>query len=153
MDKLIRRFEFVDPKFKVGPYPRFLPVRSTSGSAGYDFYLPKGVVINPGETKEMKSNVKVYLAPNEELHLRLRSSAASRGLVIMMDTIDTDYVDNPTTGGNISIKVYLLPGFSKITLEAGERIIQGVVQKFEILDEEKEPDKTRVSGLGSTGKF
>lgn len=153
MDKLIRRFEFVDPKFKVGPYPRHLPTRSTIGSAGYDFYLPKGVVINPGETKEMKSNVKIYLDHNEELHLRLRSSAASRGLVILMDTIDSDYVDNPSTGGNISMKVYLLPGFKQLKLEAGERIIQGVVQKFEILDEEIEPDKSRVSGIGSTGQF
>lgn len=146
------RFEYVKQEFLVGDYPPSIPRRATKDSAGYDFYLPSDIRLKPGETAEMKSNIKVYLEPEQELHLRLRSSIAKLGVILLMDTVDADYVDNPRNDGNITIKLYLLPGFQPVRFRRGERVVQGLVQRYEKLEEDYCDGKERLGGIGSTEK-
>lgn len=144
------RFEYVDLKYVEYDIPESLPRRITKGSAGYDFFLPKDVELLPGQYVELKSNIKCYLHEDQELQLRLRSSVARKGVILLMDTIDADYVDNPVNGGNITFMFYLLPGFKPVKFERGDRMVQGLIKKYEKLDEEYCDNKKRISGLGST---
>lgn len=146
------RFEYVEPRYIIGDYPPSIPRRSTRHSAGYDFFLPCDMELRPGESTEIKSNIKCYLENDQELHLRLRSSVAKRGVILLMDTIDADYVDNQKNDGNISIKLYLLPGFEPVTFRRGDKVVQGVIHKFEKLEEEYYDDIERTGGIGSTGE-
>lgn len=145
------RFEYVEPRYLVGDYPPSIPRRSTLHSAGYDFFLPSDIDLQPGSSVEIKSNIKCYLEDDQELHLRLRSSVAKRGVILLMDTIDADYVDNKKNDGNISIKLYLLPGFEPLKFRRGDKVVQGVIHKFEKLEEEYCDNTVRVGGIGSTG--
>lgn len=144
------KFEYVDPVYMEGEYPESVPRRMTKDSAGYDFFLPSGLILTPGQSVELKSNIKCYLHNDQQLELRLRSSVARRGVVLLMDTVDADYVDNKINGGNITLMLYLLPGFKPLKFERGDRLVQGLVQKYDKLDEEYCDGKVRISGLGST---
>ena len=47
-------------------YPKtILPIRADKESAGYDFSTPINVLIMPGETKVIWTNVKAYMEPDE----------------------------------------------------------------------------------------
>ena len=49
-DTLIRAFEALS-----------LPVRATSGSAGYDFYLPFDLVLHPGESVRIPTGIRARM--------------------------------------------------------------------------------------------
>ena len=54
--------------FPGAPVPDFpeLPRRATAGSAGYDFFCPLDVELNPGETIKIPTGIRALAAREEE---------------------------------------------------------------------------------------
>ena len=78
MDKTIK-FEFVkrylgSPYFGAEGKTTRLPERSTKHAAGYDFYNPERVEINPGEIVYVKTGIKAKFPEEVALLLLNRSS-------------------------------------------------------------------------------
>ena len=94
------------------------PVRSTSGSAGYDFYYPyeTPVTIKPGESVVIKSGIKIFIPLQSELYLKIvpRSSYGFKYGVMLANTvgiIDSDYYNNEDNEGHIYFQMINLSPF------------------------------------------
>jgi dUTP pyrophosphatase len=149
-----RGFELVDEKFKKGNYPSSLPVRSTSRSAGYDFFSTKTITIQPKEQVKFQLNVKAYMQKDEVLNIHIRSSLGFKyGLILSNSTgiIDSDYYNNEATGGNIGVAITNL-GDKPYTIEGGEKVCQGIFSQYLITDDDSPLSNVRTGGIGSTGK-
>ena len=136
-------------------YPKtILPIRADKESAGYDFSTPINVLIMPGETKVIWTNVKAYMEPDEVLQVFVRSSIGiKKGIVLANGTgiIDASYYENESNDGNIGLALKNTTG-QAIELNAGERIGQGIFTKYLIADEDKTMNDKRIGGIGSSGK-
>lgn len=128
-----------------------LPKRSTKFSAGYDFESTQDVVLAPGDEAKVKTGVKAYMQPDEVLKIYNRSSNGGRGLILKnsVGIIDADYYNNEKNEGEI---VFWLQNTSdvEIHISKGERIGQGIFQKFLTIDDEPEITNKRTGGFGST---
>lgn len=128
-----------------------LPKRSTKNSAGYDFYLPKSIVINPGEKIKIGSGIKVCLDQDKVLLVMPRSSIGIKKNIIIANTIgviDSDYYNNEDNEGHILFVLKNI-GEESVPLERGERIAQGIITKFYTTDDDTSKE-TRIGGIGST---
>ena len=41
-----------------------LPARATAGSAGYDFFAPAEIILEPGETAKIPTGIRVWMEPD-----------------------------------------------------------------------------------------
>lgn len=149
----IRGFELVNEKFRDNNKLYKLPIRQTSNSAGYDFFLPEDITINPGETVKIQSGIKAYMQENEVLYLHVRSSIGIKKHLILSNStgvIDADYYSNETNDGDIGIVLFNY-GKEPITLNKGECVIQGVFHTYLIADNGN-LNNNRNGGIGSTTK-
>lgn len=149
-----RYFEVVKDEFrKYGDVEIKLPVRGDKRSAGYDFVTPVDIELAPGERKLIFTDVKAFMQDDEVLELYVRSSIGCLGIILQNCTgiIDSSYFNNPKNDGNIGIPLWNTSDH-KITIEAGERVIQGVFKKYLIADNDKYLNGERVGGFGSSGK-
>lgn len=131
-----------------------LPTRSDAGSAGYDFYSPVELVIEPHKAVSVKTNIKAEMEKDEVLLLFTRSSMGiKRHLILCNGTgvIDSTYFNNPDNEGNIIIALYNY-GDESQTIKQGERFCQGVFTKFLITDDDKPINTQRTGGIGSSGR-
>ena len=127
-----------------------LPVRATRDSAGHDFVCPVSVTVAPGERALIPSGIRCEMESGWVLLLFPRSSLGiRRGLRLGNTTgvIDADYAWAENEG-HILISV-VNGGTAPLTLQAGERFVQGVFVPFGTADDGAEG--TRSGGLGSTG--
>ncbi len=129
-----------------------LPRRATSGSAGYDFYLPYDLIIKPNEGATIKTGVRAKIRKGFVLLIFPRSSLGTKYKLMLDNTvgvIDSDYYF-ALNEGHIIIQ---LTNHSNETLELkkGERFVQGLFLKYGKTYDDKTKDK-RTGGLGSTGK-
>ena len=149
----VRGFEVVSDEFRKHPNVEIqLPTRGSKISAGYDFYLPCDLILQPGEKTCVWSDVKAYMQEGEVLMLHVRSSIGiKKGLMLSNITgvIDADYYNNPNNNGNIGIALYNYSN-ETVELKRGERICQGVFIPFLVADNGN-TDKERTGGIGSTG--
>lgn len=131
-----------------------LPTRKTKGSAGYDFYLPCDVHLEPyGDSPIILTGVKAYMPEDEVLLLFIRSSVGILKNVTLANSvavIDTDFVDNPENEGNIGLRLHNNSALS-VDFKKGERIMQGVFVKFGTVINDVTTGE-RKGGTGSTGK-
>jgi dUTP pyrophosphatase len=131
-----------------------LPKRQTTHAAGYDMYTPQDIRIPSQETVFIHTGIKAYMQEDEVLYLYMRSSMAiKKGLVLanQVGVIDSDYYNNESNEGEIIIALRNTSN-ADIEIATGERIAQGVFQKFLKVSDEKEQMETRVGGIGSTQK-
>lgn len=145
-----------------------LPERATTGSAGYDFYTPKRLVIRPGETAFVWTGVKAFMQEGEVLLLDVTSGIGAKKECMLINTIgvvDKDYHNNPTTEGNIGIglrnmkpkfdlidgKLVDLTEHNTVVFELGDKIAQGIFVKYQTSDNCNK-DAVRQGGYGSTNK-
>ena len=131
-----------------------LPVRGTSGSAGYDFKVLNNAVIPPGETRKFDTGIKAYMLQDEVLKLYIRSSLGIKKNVVLSNVvgiIDFDYFSNPTNDGHIIIALRN-EGEESVEILAGDRVAQGIFEKYLLIDDDEPLSYVRVSGIGSTGK-
>ena len=137
-----------------------LPQRSTKNSAGYDFECVEDVVIPPFGTNDaggslkptlVKTGIKAYMPEDEALFLYNRSgNPGKKGLVLAnsVGVVDSDYYGNPDNDGHIMFAFYnFFP--ESVTIKAGERVGQGIFQKFYKVDQDT-AESSRQGGFGST---
>ena len=129
------------------------PRRSTSGSAGYDFFAPKTYVVNPGETAIIPTYFKILMNQDEVLLIAPRSSFGYNYNMVIKSTIgviDSDYAGNEKNDGNIIIGVKNNSD-KVLTIEEGKHFAQGIIMKYLVTDDDHEfPKQERVGGIGST---
>ena len=129
-----------------------LPKRATKGSAGYDFFLPYSIEIQPHKTITISTGIRCEMDSNYVLMIHPRSGLGFKyGLRLnnSVGVIDSDfaYSDNE---GNIKIKLYN-PSDEIIYLLKGVAFCQGIFLPYGIAEEE-EITTIRNGGLGSTSK-
>lgn len=134
-----------------------LPQRATKKSAGYDFYAAEDITIVPIwravisamtiRPQKIHTGVRVTMEDDEVLKVYNRSSNPLKRLLLLacgVGIIDADY------DGEISFDFWNF-GIKPKYIIKGERVGQGVFQKFLIVKDEKEPESIRIGGNGSTG--
>ena len=132
--------------------PTFLPTRATSKSAGHDFFLKEDVTIKPGKAVFQYTDVKCKLNRDEVLLLFVRSSIGIKQHLMLANgtgVIDADYYGNADNDGNIGLTLYNY-GAETVKLEAGQKIMQGVIVDYKISDNDC-VTSGRYGGFGSTG--
>lgn len=145
-----RGFELIT-EYKGHEY--LLPVRGTTGSAGYDFKSAESVVLEPGKVQIVSTGIKSYMGDDEYLQLQMRSSFASKNQVIIPQSvgiIDSDYYNNESNEGHIMVALLNLSD-KDVEINAGERIAQGIFLNYLTVDNDMPTSNVRNGGFGSTG--
>jgi dUTP pyrophosphatase len=133
-----------------------LPQRQTKKSAGYDFEAAEDVTIVPIwravihtltiVPQKVNTGVAVKMNEDDVLKIYNRSSNPIQRLLMLANgtgVIDADY------NGQISFDFWNFGLFPK-EIKKGDRIGQGVFQKFLLTDNDTEPKRIRKGGNGST---
>lgn len=159
-----------------------LPKRGTEGSAGYDIEAAEDMIIpslfhklkdvSPKLTHELtldiikdfvkKHNLRVMVPTGlkakmpEGMVLKIypRSSIGANCLLQLANQtgiIDRDYYGNPDNDGAIFIPLINLTPYN-IKIRKGDKIAQGIFEKYFITDDDESISKTRYGGFGSTDK-
>ena len=142
-------------KVKIVNKSRFaLPEYQTPLSAGLDIRanLDEPVTLQPLERAMIPTGLYVELPEGCEMQIRPRSGlAAKHGITVLNSpgTIDADY------RGEIKVILVNLSN-EPFTIEAGERIAQMIVARYEQIEweaaEELSSTERGAGGFGSTGK-
>lgn len=129
-----------------------LPKRATSGSAGYDFFLPVSITLNPDETLLIPTGIRSEIKNGWVLAIFPRSGLGFKHRIQLDNTvgiIDSDYfyADNE---GHIKIKITNdTKNFSVAEVDEGKGFAQGIFLPFGIVDDDSS-DGLRTGGFGST---
>ena len=147
---MARFFEVVKDEFRKNEGEIKLPTRATEHSAGYDFYSPVDVTIQPGEMAMIWTDVKAHMYYDNALLIIPRSSMGKHPIMISntVGLIDSDYYSNDSTDGNIGFRLFNL-GATAYEIKAGDRIGQGVFVKYGTIKDDT-ASGTRSGGFGST---
>ncbi len=143
--------------FASSPVPALpsLPQRATTGSAGYDFYMPCAVTIAPGETVKIPTGVRVSMAEGWVLQVFPRSSLGFKYRLQLNNTvgiIDSDYYYSDNEG-HIFIKLTNASTEGKtLRLVTGVAFAQDIFLPFGITEDD-DVNETRNGGFGSTNKI
>lgn len=153
-----------------------LPMRQTVHSAGYDFESAEDVTIppiwqhifqvlisklsivtDPHEHGKLikptlvRTGVKAYMPKDEALFLYNRSSNPIKKFLLLTNgvgVVDSDYYENDSNDGHIMFQ-FINFGITDKQIKKGERIGQGVFQKFLKADNDVAHGQ-REGGHGST---
>ena len=147
---MARFFEVVRDEFRKNEGEIKLPTRATEHSAGYDFYSPMDVVIQPNEMAMIWTDVKAHMYYDNALLIIPRSSMGKHPIMISntVGLIDSDYYSNESTDGNIGFRLFNL-GTTAYEIKAGDRIGQGIFVKYGTIKDDA-ASGTRSGGFGST---
>ena len=143
-------FKNIDTKYE----DIIIPKRSTKFSAGYDFYMPYDLTVKKNEVVLIPTGIKVMLNSDEFLGIYIRSSLGFKYNLRMCNQVgivDSDYYNNSSNEGHIFVKLKN-EGDNDIILKKYDRYVQGIIQKYYIVDNEKEVEDIRVGGIGSSGR-
>ena len=131
-----------------------LPKRATAGSAGYDFYSPVIVRLEPGETAKIPTGIRARMDSDWVLMLFPRSGLGFKFRMQLNNTvgiIDSDYY-NSDNEGHIFVKITNDSNEGKtIDLAAGAGFIQGLFIPYGITEDD-DTKELRNGGFGSTDK-
>lgn len=147
-----RGFERVDEKHQKLATGFKLPLRKTSFSAGYDFFLPQDIIIAPKTSFLLWTDIKAYMLNDEYLDINIRSSIGIKHNIRIKNIvgiIDSDYYNNPKNDGNIGLCLYNFGEKDEFVARAGEGIVQGIFKKYLVADNCNSNNK-RIGGTGST---
>ena len=128
------------------------PKRATKGSAGYDFFAPFDIVLNPNETTKIPTGIRCKIEGGFVLNLYPRSGLGFKYKMKLDNTvgiIDSDYYESDNEG-HIHAK-FTNMGDKIIHIKKGEAYMQGVFLEY-FLAEEEEVTQVRNGGFGSTTK-
>ena len=147
---MARFFEVVKDECRKNSGEIKLPTRATERSAGYDFYSPVDVVIQPNEMAMIWTDVKAHMYYDNLLMINVRSSMGKQPIMIAntQGWIDSDYYGNPDNDGNIGFRLFNL-GKTPYEIKVGDRIGQGVFVKYGKVKDDNTKE-TRHGGFGST---
>lgn len=128
------------------------PIKKHTGDAGWDLFTSEECVINPGETKDVHTGVKMRMPPFLFARITGRSSSLRKYSLLINEGI----IDNGYTG-ELFVCAHNL-GDKPITIEKGMRVAQVLFHTIEDIRwcevEELKPsvDKRGDAGFGSTGR-
>lgn len=129
-----------------------LPIRATSGSAGYDFYAPSDIRLAPGKSIKVITGIRVRIDEGWMLMICPRSGLGYKYRVQLDNTvgiIDSDYYGSDNEG-HIQIKITNDSREGKVLeLAAGDRFAQGIFLPYGITTDDTAL-ATRNGGFGST---
>jgi len=129
-----------------------LPLRATSGSAGYDFFLPakltlpigKKITVPTGIRCKLDNDCFLAVFPKSGLGVKYRLNLANT-----VGIVDSDYY-NAKNFGHILITL-VNNGDQIIELDKGKAFVQGIIMSFYKTEDDEACEK-RVGGHGSTNK-
>lgn len=131
-----------------------LPKRATKGSAGYDFYCPLTVVLQPGESAKIPTGIRAWMEEDYVLMCFPRSGLGFKFRLQLNNTvgiIDSDYYFSDNEG-HIFIKITNDSREGKtVEIPAGSGFAQGIFLPYGITEDD-EADEVRNGGFGSTTK-
>jgi dUTP pyrophosphatase len=147
---MARFFEVVKDEHRKNEGEIKLPTRATAHSAGYDFYSPVDVTIQPNEMAMIWTDIKAHMYYDNVLILNVRSSMGKHPIMIAntQGWVDSDYYGNPDNDGNIGFRLFNL-GTTPYEIKIGDRIGQGIFVKFGTVKDD-DTTATRQGGFGST---
>lgn len=147
---MARFFEVVKNEFRKNDGEIKLPTRGSQHSAGYDFYSPVNITIQPNESAMIWTDVKANMYWDNVLMLFVRSSMGKHPIVIANGTgiVDADYYSNENNDGNIGFRLLNL-GDTPYEIKIGDRIGQGVFIKYGTVKDDN-VTTIRQGGFGST---
>ena len=127
-----------------------LPVRSTSGAAGYDLFSTDSYVVLPGRRVVVSTGISIQLPPGTYGRIAPRSGlAVKHGLDTLAGVVDPDYT------GEIKVVLQNLDSVQPFIIRPGYRIAQLILEKFETVETVEVPDlpatERGAEGFGSTG--
>lgn len=131
-----------------------LPKRATAGSAGYDFYAPMNVVIEPGKTVKIPTGIRVEMENEWVLKCYPRSGLGFKYRLQLNNTvgiIDSDYFYSDNEG-HIFTKLTNDTNEGKtVEIPKGTGFMQGIFVEYGITVDDDVTD-VRNGGFGSTTK-
>ena len=129
-----------------------LPVRATAGSAGYDFFSPVDITLNPGETVKIPTGIRVEMEQDWVLKCYPRSGLGFKYRLQLNNTvgiIDSDYFYSDNEG-HIFAKITNDSNEGKtVNIQAGTGFMQGIFVEYGITVDD-EATGIRNGGFGST---
>lgn len=131
-----------------------IPTRATKGSAGYDFFAPFEIKLNPHETIKIPTGIKVQINDGWFLAIFPRSGLGFKYRLQLNNTvgiIDADYI-NSDNEGHIFLKMTNDTNEEKIVqIKKLDGFAQGIFIPFGI-SEDDDVSSIRNGGFGSTTK-
>ena len=129
-----------------------LPKRATSGSAGYDFYMPADMTIEPGQTVKIPTGIRVQMEEEWVLKCYPRSGLGFKYRLQLNNTvgiIDSDYFHSDNEG-HIFAKLTNDTNEDKtVNLKSGTGFMQGIFVEYGItVDDNVQAERN--GGFGST---
>lgn len=131
-----------------------LPLRATAGSAGYDFFAPVEIVLEPGKSVKIPTGIRVEMDPDWVLKCYPRSGLGFKYRLQLNNTvgiIDSDYFYSDNEG-HIFAKITNDSRDGKtVCLKAGDGFMQGIFVEYGITTDDCATE-VRNGGFGSTTK-
>lgn len=131
-----------------------LPKRATTGSAGYDFFMPVGFQLKPNETAKIPTGIRAKMQEDYVLCIYPRSGLGFKYRLQLNNTvgiIDSDYYYSDNEG-HIFIKVTNDTNENKsVLLQQYSGFAQGIFMNYGIVEDDDATD-VRNGGFGSTSK-
>ena len=131
-----------------------LPKRATIGSAGYDFYTPIDIHLEPGQTIKIPTGIRCEMNVRWVLMIYPRSGLGFKYRLQLNNTvgvIDSDYFYSDNEG-HIFIKMTNDSNEGKVVdVKAGQGIAQGIFMQYGIVEDDVVTEE-RNGGFGSTTK-
>jgi len=129
-----------------------LPCRATVGSAGYDFFAPYDLCLEPGQTCMVCTGIRVWIDDGWVLKLYPRSGLGFKYRLQLNNTvgiIDSDYYYSDNEG-HIFARITNDSNEGKLLeINRGQAFMQGVFVEYGITIDD-DVRKTRNGGMGST---
>ena len=131
-----------------------LPRRATKGSAGYDFYTPIDIHLEPGETVKIPTGIRCEMNERWVLMIYPRSGLGFKYRLQLNNTvgvIDSDYFYSDNEG-HIFSKITNDSNENKtLTIPADTGFMQGIFVEYGITVDD-DVAEIRNGGFGSTTK-
>lgn len=153
MQKIAQFFKVSEDNFEPNEFYSdiLLPKRATVGSAGYDFFAPYEIILEPHQTQTVPTGIRAKIENGWVLMIFPRSGLGFKYRLSLNNTvgiIDSDYYFSDNEG-HIFIKI--TNGEKPLTIKKGEAFAQGIFLPFGITIDDN-TSKKRNGGFGSTDK-
>ena len=131
-----------------------LPKRATTGSAGYDFYAPFDIILEPGQTVKVPTGIRCKMEDGWVLKIYPRSGLGFKFRLQLNNTvgiIDSDYYYS-SNEGHIFAKITNDSNEGKVVnIKKYTGFVQGLFLEYGITYDD-EVEAIRDGGFGSTTK-
>lgn len=129
-----------------------LPIRATAGSAGYDFFAPADITLEPQKTVKIPTGIRVRMEPDWVLSCYPRSGLGFKYRLQLNNTvgiIDSDYYNSDNEGHIFAKLTNDTKEGKTVQIGAGSGFMQGIFMEYGITFDDHVTEG-RNGGFGST---